>query len=163
MYKFLILKKLLFLFFIFLLQSCRFFDSKVPDEKKMLEQELKAINWKQVDEYPSVEKCYILSDKKQQKQCFFDFMKQTIQQKLDVDAVKLTHPKLDTIEVMVTIFADASLQFKSQFVDDSLLVSNQKIDSILKFKLIDFPKINPALKRGIPVKTQFVLPIVLKY
>jgi hypothetical protein len=37
-----------------------------------------------------------------------------------------------------------------------------KIDSILKSKLIDFPKVNPALKRGIPVKTEFVLPVIIK-
>jgi hypothetical protein len=32
----------------------------------------------------------------------------------------------------------------------------------LKARLIDFPKINPALKRGIPVKSQFILPVILK-
>jgi len=27
---------------------------------------------------------------------------------------------------------------------------------------VDFPKVNPAIKRGIPVKTQFVLPVIIK-
>ena len=163
MFKFIILKKLLFILFVFLLQSCQFFDSKVPNEKKMLEQELKAINWKQVDEYPTVEKCDLLINKIQQRQCFFDFMTQTIQQKLAIDAVKLSNLKADTIQVTVTIFADASLQFKSQAVNAAADGNNQEIDSILKEKLADFPKIIPALKRGIPVKTEFVLPVILKY
>jgi hypothetical protein len=37
-----------------------------------------------------------------------------------------------------------------------------KIDSILRARLVDFPKVNPAIKRGIPVKTQFVLPVIIK-
>jgi len=28
--------------------------------------------------------------------------------------------------------------------------------------LVDYPKINPAIKRGVPVKTQFTLPVILK-
>jgi hypothetical protein len=28
--------------------------------------------------------------------------------------------------------------------------------------LVDFPKVTPAIKHGIPVKTQFILPVILK-
>ena len=41
-------------------------------------------------------------------------------------------------------------------------VTKPKIDSILHARLVDFPKVNPATKRGIPVKTQFVLPVIIK-
>ena len=37
-----------------------------------------------------------------------------------------------------------------------------KIDSILTARLSDFPKVEPAIKRGIKVKTQFVLPVIIK-
>ncbi|HSD13053.1 MAG TPA: hypothetical protein VLB74_00240, partial [Flavobacterium sp.] len=57
---------------------------------------------------------------------------------------------------------DSRLQFEPQFPKDSVAYDKIKIDSILHAKLVDLPKVNPAIKRGIPVKTQFVLPVILK-
>lgn len=157
------MKKNLLIIAVFVLQSCQYFDKQVPNEKDLLAKELKAIDWNQVDEYPTVEKCDKLSDKAQVKQCFFEFMTQAIQQKLDINSIKFKNNKSDTIQVIVTVFTDATLQFKSKFPKDSLVFTEQKVDSILKLKLIDFPKINPAIKRGIPVKSQFSIPVILKY
>ena len=148
---------------ILLMQSCQIFDMKVPDEKELLAKELKSINWNQVDEYPTVEKCDSLVNKSLRKQCFFDYMTNVIQQKLDGDSIKTSHLKSDTIQVVVTVLTNATVQFKSKFSKDSLVFNEQRIDSILKLKLTDFPKINPAIKQGIPVKSQFVLPVILNY
>ena len=71
-------------------------------------------------------------------------------------------PELDTLEVKVTIFPDASLQFEPRFPKDSVAYDTIKIDSILRYRLLDFPKVNPATKRGLPVKTQFILPVIIK-
>ena len=54
------------------------------------------------------------------------------------------------------------MQFEPQFSNDSVAYDTAKIDSILRARLVDFPKVNPAIKRGIPVKTQFILPVILK-
>ena len=145
-----------------LLQSCQYFDKKVPDEKKLLEKQLKEINWNEVDEYPSVIDCEKLTDPGQRRQCFFEFLTTTIEQKLAVDTLATLFPKLDTIEVKVTVFPNASMKFEPQFPKDSVAYDTIKIDSILHARLIDFPKVNPAIKRGIPVKTQFVLPVIIK-
>ena len=115
----------LFLVFIFF-NSCQYFDKQIPSEKELLQKELKSINWKEVDEYPSVVDCEKIEDKKQRQQCFFEVLTQLIQEKLSVDTLSVLYPELDTI------------------------------------RLVDFPKINPAIKRGIPVKTQFILPVILK-
>ncbi|MEC5164384.1 hypothetical protein RCH18_000100 [Flavobacterium sp. PL11] len=138
------------------------FDKQVPSEKELLQKELKAINWKEVDEYPSVAGCDKIEDKAQRKQCFFTVLTQLIQEKLNIDTLSLLYPKLDTIEVKVTIFPNATMQFEPQFPNDSLNYDRIKIDSILKVRLVNFPKVNPAIKRGIPVKTQFILPVIIK-
>ena len=151
----------LFLVFIFL-NSCQYFDKQIPSEKELLQRELKAINWKEVDEYPSVANCEKIDDKKQRQQCFFEVLTQLIQEKLSVDTLSIQYPELDTIEVKVTVFPNATLQFEPQFPKDSVAYDKIKIDSILKVRLVNFPKINPAIKRGIPVKTQFILPVILK-
>jgi len=151
----------LFLVFIFF-NSCQYFDKQVPSEKELLQKELKAINWKEVDEYPSVVDCDKIEDKKQRQQCFFEVLTQLIQQKLCNDTLAMLYPELDTIEVKVTVFPNATMQFEPQFPKDSVAYDKIKIDSILKARLVDFPKINPAIKRGVPVKTQFILPVILK-
>ncbi|SDG95798.1 hypothetical protein SAMN04488062_103205 [Flavobacterium omnivorum] len=151
----------LFLVFIFF-NSCQYFDKQIPSEKELLQKELKSINWKEVDEYPSVVDCEKIDNKAQRQQCFFEVLTQLIQEKLSVDTLSVLYPELDTIEVKVTIFPNATMQFEPQFPKDSVAYDTIKIDSILKARLIDFPKINPAIKRGIPVKTQFILPVILK-
>lgn len=151
----------LFLVFIFF-NSCQYFDKQIPSEKELLQKELKSINWKEVDEYPSVVDCEKIDNKAQRQQCFFEVLTQLIQEKLSVDTLSVLYPELDTIEVKVTIFPNATMQFEPQFPKDSVAYDTKKIDSILKARLIDFPKINPAIKRGIPVKTQFILPVILK-
>jgi hypothetical protein len=151
---------LLIVFLIF--HSCQYFETPVPSEQELLQKELKSINWKEVDEYPSVVDCEKIEDKKQRQQCFFEVLTQLIQEKLSVDTLSILYPELDTIEVKVTIFPNATMQFEPQFPKDSVAYDKIKIDSILKVRLVDFPKINPAIKRGIPVKTQFILPVILK-
>jgi hypothetical protein len=158
------MKKIILLLFLapLLFTSCQYFENLVPSEKELLQKELKAINWKEVDEFPSVANCDTIEDKILCRQCFFEYMTQLIQQKLSVDTLSILYPELDTIDVKVTIFPNSTLQFEPKFPKDSVVYDAIKIDSILKARLVGFPKINPAIKRGIPVKTQFILPVILK-
>jgi len=156
------MKKAIALFLVSLCFSCQYFEKKVPNEKELLEKQLKEINWNEVDEYPSVADCEKLTDETQRKQCFFEFLTTTIQQKLAVDTLSTLFPKLDTIEVKVTVFPNSTMDFEPQFPKDSVAYDTIKIDSILRIRLVNFPKVNPAIKRGIPVKTKFVLPVIIK-
>lgn len=142
--------------------SCQYLDKQVPSEKELLAKQLKEINWNKVDKFPSISACDEIKDQTQQKQCFFEFLTQTIQEKLSIDTLAILYPNLDTIQVRVTVFPNATLQFEPQFPTDSLTYDRIKIDSILHARLVDFPKINPAIKQGIPVKTQFILPVIIK-
>lgn len=141
--------------------SCQYFDRQVPSKDELLEKELKSINWQEVDEFPFVEACDSVSDKVLRRQCFLDFLVANIQQRLNAEPLKVLYPNLDTIEMKVTIFPDAHVEFEPKLTD-SLVYGKATVDSILKARLSDFPSIKPALKRDIPVKTQFVLPVVLE-
>jgi hypothetical protein len=156
------LKKLVFFFTFIALTSCNYLDKKVPSEQELLTKQLQQINWNEVDEYPSFNECETLEDKFQQKQCFFEFLTSTIQEKLSIDTLSILFPELDTIEVKVTVFPNSTLLFEPQFPKDSVAYDVVKIDSILHARLVEFPKVNPATKRGIPVKTQFILPVIIQ-
>lgn len=142
------------------LQSCQFFDKKVPDEKELLQQELKKINWKEVDQWPSFVECDSISDKENQRNCFYQMMLTQLQEKLRDDSIAKLFPQLDSIQVKVTIFSDSKVKFEP-IISDSITLDRMQLDSIFQISLADFPKVNPAIKRGIPVKTEFQLPIVL--
>lgn len=156
------MKKTLIYLFTILFVSCQYFDKKAPDENALLEEELKKINWQQVDQYPSVISCDTILDKELQKECFFQFLTETIQTRISVDTIHILYPELDTISVKVTINPDASLVFETQKPTDSISYDIEVIDSILQDRLANFPKVEPAIKQGIKVKSQFVLPVILK-
>lgn len=155
------MKKIAFLFLPMLLASCQYFDKQVPDEDELLQQRLKEIDWKKVSSYPSLAECDAITDKALKKECFFTAMTRLIQEKLDTDTIAMLYPEIDTIQVKVTVFPDATLQFEPQISQDSVAYNVVKIDSILKARLVDFPKIEPAQKEGVPVKSQFILPVIL--
>ena len=151
------------LILLFSVISCQYFEKQVPDEQELLEQELKKINWEEVDDFPSVLQCDTIKDVEIKKQCFFDYITQTIQERINIDTLRVEYPEIDTINVKITVNPDSSLQFETQFQNDSIPFADKtKIDSILTSRLSDFPKVEPAIKRGVKVKTQFVLPVIIK-
>lgn len=155
------MNKRLLAFFVFVMfQSCQFFDKKVPDEKELLEQELKKIDWQHVDEWPTFIQCDSLPDKQAQKICFYDLLSSQLQEKLQDDSIAKLLPTIDSIQVKVTIFSDAKVSFEP-IINDTVVVNKHQLDSIFQLRLASFPAIQPALKRGIPVKTELQLPVLL--
>ena len=157
-----IMNKILSLTLLFLLVSCQYFDKQVPSEEELLQKRLKEINWKEVTGYPSVAECDCILDKEQKKKCFFQYISQLIQHKFTADSLVVSSKSIDTIDVKVTVFADSKITFEPLFTSDSTSYNKAKIDSMIQSRLVDFPKIEPAQKEGIPVKTQFILPVIIK-
>ncbi|OYU81047.1 MAG: hypothetical protein CFE23_06010 [Flavobacterium sp. BFFFF1] len=143
-----------------LLYSCQYFSREVPSKDALVKQQLDAINWKEVDEFPSTSACDSLTDKSVHNQCFLDFMTAEIQRRLSVDTLTVKYAQLDTIAVKVTVFRDARLKFEPQFPENTAY-DKAMMDSIIQSKLTDFPIVSPALKRGIPVNVEFTLPVIL--
>jgi hypothetical protein len=144
------------LFVILFFQSCQYFEKNVPNKDELLKKELEKVNWNQVDELPNVSLCDSLADKELKKACFFNFLSQTIKEKLSPDSIRTLYPKIDILELKIEISADAQLKFNTQKTEE-----NYKIDSLLQIHLADFPMVEPAIKRGIKVKSEFILPVIL--
>ncbi|MDD2985116.1 hypothetical protein [Flavobacterium sp.] len=155
-------KILSFFSLILLLGSCNYFDKHVPSEADLLEQRLKEIDWNEVTVYPCVASCDSILDKEQKKACFFTFMTTLIQQKISIDSLPQQARIIDTIQVRVKVSATSEITFEPLFKTDSLPYSKTKIDSLIQTRLTNFPKIEPAQKEGIPVKTEFILPVIIK-
>lgn len=156
------MNKILPLSIVFLFVSCQYFDKQVPSEEELLQKRLNEINWKEVTVYPSVAECDSILDKDQKKACFFQFLSELIQHKITPDSLTVHASIIDTIDVKVTVSADSKISFEPLFTSDSTSYNKSKIDSVIRTRLVDFPKIEPAQKDGVPVKTQFILPVIIK-
>ncbi|AWA28935.1 hypothetical protein HYN48_01900 [Flavobacterium magnum] len=143
-----------------LLLSCQYFQREIPSRENLLKQQLDSINWGEVDEMPSVPLCDTLATKPERAQCFIDFIAAEIQARLSADTLTVRYAQYDTLNVKVIISRDSSLQFEPQFPEKTAY-DKTVMDSIIQGKLADFPKVSPALKRGLPVRTAFVLPVIL--
>ena len=142
------MNKVIVLFLILSLQSCQFFDKKVPDEKVMLDQELQKIDWEQVDEFPSFSACDSVTDKVSQQSCFYETLSSQLHSKLKDDSIAKLFPQLDTIQVKVIISSNSNLNFEP-IISDTIAYNKSKLDSIFQLRLIDFPKINPADRKSV--------------
>lgn len=142
--------------------SCQFFETEKISSETFLEEEIKAINWKEVDQYPVFQNCENETEKEQQKPCFETTIINHLYQ--SIQSEKTTVLK----DINETIIIDFMVNEKGE-----LSISTMKIDSVLSNQLpllenkiiqgIDsLQPIAPAYKRGIPVKTTFKLPIVIK-
>lgn len=151
-------------FFTLILQffvSCQYFEKNVPNKTNMLQKEINKIDWNKVDTFPSIENCDSLSNETIKKDCFFGVISQKIHEKIAVDSVKNLLPKMDSLFVKVKISHLAILSFETQKTVPDFDFEKPKIDSILQVYLINFPEVQPAIKRAVKVKTEFVLPIKL--
>ncbi|WP_417366088.1 hypothetical protein [Flavobacterium beibuense] len=155
------MKKAVVALSLLLLGSCQYFDKKVPSEEELLQKRRAEINMEEVSSYPSIGECDSVMDKEQKKECFFSSMTRLVQERLDADTLLLLYPEIDTIQLKVTIFPDATLAFETEFPKDSVGYDRTKIDSLLRSRLSDFPAVEPASKEGIPVKSQFILPVII--
>lgn len=155
------MKKAVVALSLLLLGSCQYFDKKVPSEEELLQKRRAEINMDEVSSYPSIGECDSVMDKEQKKECFFSSMTRLVQERLDADTLLLLYPEIDTIQLKVTIFPDATLAFETDFPKDSVGYDRTKIDSLLRSRLSDFPAVEPASKEGIPVKSQFILPVII--
>ena len=138
-------------------QSCQFFDAPTSREK-LLQNELKSINWNQVDEFPMIAECEILNTPEQQKQCFFEFLSADIKKRIK-NNLKDTIFIKDTIFVKVIIMPTSKVIFQTSTATNSSFIECQ-IDSILRKDTLNFPNVKPASKRGMLVKSEFILPII---
>lgn len=140
--------------------GCQYFEKNVPSKEELLQKELEKINWQTVDEYPTLPDCDSVTEKEAKKKCFFDALTIALYQKIGTDSVRKLLPKLDSLQVKIAIYPDQKTTFET--ILPSSAIDPVYTDSIIQSKLTDFPVIEPAIKRGMKVKSEFVIPLVLK-
>jgi len=144
------------------LSSCQFFETEKISSETFLEEEIKSINWKDIDQYPVFQNCENETELASQKSCFETTLINHLHQSIQSENTIVSE------DINQTVVIDFMVNEKGE-----LSISNMKIDSVLsnllpllETKIIQgldsLQPIAPAYKRGIPVKTTFKLPVVIK-
>lgn len=144
------------------LSSCAFFETEKISSDTFYEEEMKEINWKDVDQYPVFSNCETLSEKNEQKECFEHTLATHIHESISANSLKVSEEINDTMRLDFSVNKDGLLA-----------ISHIKMDSITKDRLplleewilqslATLQPIAPAYKRGIPVETTFNLPILIR-
>ncbi len=139
--------------------SCDFFRLK----KTLPLQELDTvIDYSSVDTSPSFENCIDLIDKSAKTICFRTTMHRHITTSLQSYPMQLVASIEETITV--TLLIDIYGKVSVQHIDtsDQLKEVQQVLDFAIHESVDDIPLLFPALKRGIPVASQYQIPIQIR-
>lgn len=157
------MKYLIYTFFLGLsTTSCEWIHKQAPNQEDLLQEEISKIDWKNVDEAPSLTTCEEFSEESDKQQCLYDNLTALLHNKINDQVFIINDINKDTLWVALELNIDSTITVvpNTDFIEDEL--KKHKLDSIIKSKLDSLPKINPAIKRGIPVKTQINFPILLQ-
>lgn len=154
------MKRLLLVFFI-LLTSCDFFQSKKVSTEALLEEEMQAINWKDVDDYPSFADCEGVTTKPEKKMCFENYLYDLLTSNLDAQKIVVTEDVSDTVTLKIHIDKEGKFTIKTIDMDSLTRAQIPELDSILRHSFDSLPKLYPAIKRSQQVATEFSLPVIV--
>lgn len=132
------------------------------NSQDIVNEELQAFNWNEVDEYPSFKACESLSSKQENKQCFEIILTNHITKRLGNQFIVVTENVEDTVLIKFHISEVGNLSVLNIKNKEETKEQIPNLDSLLLKSLDSLPEIFPAIKRGQQVKTEFTLPIVIQ-
>jgi len=141
--------------------SCSLFESTEKKTQKLVEKELQEIDWSDVDDYPLFGDCDELVSKPIQKKCFEE--KLLLHLSADLQEFQL----MSETEIKDVVFLDFKIENDGTItilnIENKEIFGSQmkKFEDRVAESLKSLPRIEPALKRGIPVSAKFRIPIFL--
>lgn len=155
------MRKFWVIVFLFLLVSCDFEKSRNKKTRELVNQEMRNIDWNDVDNYPLFETCDESTRKSAQKECFENQVFSHFSTTLREFEFILDEGADSTVFVDFIIDQEGKIIVLDIEKDKAIDAQMPEFDGIIIQSLKGLPEIAPALKRGIPVKTKFRIPIQL--
>lgn len=156
------MRNLLILLLFLCLSSCDYFDKQKISSDEILQEDLRTFNWNEVDEYPSFTNCESSATKELRKQCFETTLVDHILNTLQSKRMVVTKDLNDTIEMKFHISEKGEIRVLDMIISEKTVMQIPEIRTYLSQSVATLPKIDAAIKRRQYVKTEFILPIVLK-
>jgi hypothetical protein len=155
------MKQLLFLFVLLLATSCQYFETEKISSDTFYEEEIKAIDWEQVDRYPAFANCEQFTEKEEQKKCFESTLSRYVHEFVAAKNLVTQSDLNSTIQMNITISKLGAISNLSIDMDSTIQKKIPRLKEWLTHSIDSLPKLLPAYKRGIPVETKFRLPVII--
>lgn len=120
------------------------------------------VNLKEIDTFPSFSVCDSIIDKSQKTNCFRTIIHREIAKSLADRNIKVRKSINETIIVTITIQADGKMVLKTIDASSNLYKEIPQFKEYIKKSIVELPKVFPAIKRSIPVTSEYKLPIRIK-
>tara|TARA_R110001583_G_scaffold163350_1_gene315471 strand:- start:22439 stop:22912 length:474 start_codon:yes stop_codon:yes gene_type:complete len=148
------------LFCSLLIVSCSYFENKYEKEQVQVVDTI--VDFNTVDAFPLFPECKDIPSREKQKICFQLEISQHIYGSLKQYQLNSKEAINDTVLVKLKVNAIGETSLTDIQISKKTKELLPEFDSIVKVSLLKLPTLLPAIKRDMPVSTEFVLPIVLK-
>ena len=155
------MKYLKIVLILLLASSCQYFETDKISKETFYQEELKTIDWKDVDQYPAFPKCENFTEKTKQKSCFENALSSHLRQTFTNHNAIAVRDLNDTVTVKFTISNTGKLSIMEIQITETIKAEFPLLHNWLEESIDTLHPVAPAYKRGIPVATQFILPIII--
>lgn len=152
----------LILLLIFIFSSCDRFLTPKKTSEEFLEDELKTITWDEVDTYPLFSNCDENDSKTEQKTCFETTLHKHILEFIQNEEFISNETIFDTLFIHFEITNTSQVNIIEIEGDSLTFATFPELQSQLIESIKTLERVAPALKRGVPVNTQFTVPLLVQ-
>jgi hypothetical protein len=138
---------------------------KSPDvlTQELADAELKTINWNELDQFPLFSVCDETVSKPKQQECFQSTLMLHLSMALQDFNLKVNNEISDTLYLNFKVDTLGSVSVLDISNHAIISLENPDFINFVDKRLKGLPKLEPALKRGIPVSAQFRVPLVIQF
>jgi hypothetical protein len=139
--------------------SCKYFTF---EKKSNLQAIDTIIDFSSVDASPTFLACKDFIEKEARSNCFRTTIHKNISESLAKHQLEAKKPIDEIVSIDVIINNQGIVSIKSIQSSDKIKAFIKGLDSIIRISVKELPTISPATKRGIPVATQYRIPIQIQ-
>lgn len=154
------MRYLILLFALFFLNSCDYFSFKRKNDYKEINPKLDTTT---VDLPPSLGRCNSLIDKEEKTTCFYEEMSKSFAQSLQKEDIKVKTPVNEVVSVNIRIDSSGKVSLQSIEASDAIYKEIPNFKQLIESAIRDLPKIVAAVKKEVPVTTEYELPIKISF
>lgn len=144
------------------LSACNFFEQEKVSSKEIYEEEVKSIDWADVDVYPLFKNCKEEPHQNPQHECFSRTIRESVFNEIQNRHFIASEALTDTLFIVLDINEKGKIHVSDIEMDSLSEKEFPQLKQLLTKKIQSLQLIEPAYKRGIPVKTRFTLPVIIQ-
>lgn len=151
-----------YFFVLFLLASCEYLSPTTTTSNNNLQTLDTIVDFTKIDVYPIFYDCEDYSEDDNQKECFEASLSKKLSEILNKNHLKVKEVINDTTHI--NLFIDNAGKANVVEITSPISISTYlpKLDSVIRQSVAKLPTVKPAVKRGIFVKSQYSLSIIIK-